>query len=117
MEINEAIIFLEKRGYGIVPPISKEIDPLFLKWWNLYNKKRNKEGCIKKWNKLTIKERIRCIEATPAYVASCTDGKIFQKDPLTYLNQKAWNDEIIYSNERRKERNLFNKAASIINSD
>ena len=117
MDINEAIEFLEQRGYGVVPPTSKEVEPLFLDWWNTYNKKRNEGNCIKKWNKLTLKERKKCIEATPAYVASCTEGKKYQKDPLTYLNQKAWNDEIIYDDGNRQEKSLFNKAANIINSD
>ena len=66
-------------------------------WWTLYDKKRGREKCLQKWQRLTESDRTACINATPAYVASTPD-KQFRKDPLTYLNQKAWNDEIINRN-------------------
>lgn len=67
----------------------------FEEWWNLYQKKRGKEKCMKKWMKLSARDRQACIAATPAYVASTPDVA-YRKDPYTYLNNKAWNDEIIY---------------------
>lgn len=116
MDIQNAITILEQAGYEVIPPESGDTDPLFLRWWDTYNKKRNKYGCLRKWNRMSVKERDKCLAATPAYVASCTEGKKFQKDPLTYLNQKAWEDEIIYEQDER--RNFFyDKAARIINSD
>jgi fatty acid-binding protein DegV len=63
-------------------------------WWEMYDKKRGKEKCLKKWAKLTKQEREDCLNATPAYVASTPD-KQYRKDPQTYLNNKSWNDEII----------------------
>lgn len=66
-------------------------------WWDMYDLKCNRASCEKKWNKLTSKERYACLAATPAYVASTPD-KQYRKRPLTYLNQKAWNDEIIPRN-------------------
>ncbi len=66
-------------------------------WWDIYDKKRGKEKCMKKWEKLSVNERRACISATPAYVAS-TPEKAYRKDPLTYLNGKCWNDEIITKN-------------------
>ena len=66
-------------------------------WWDIYDKKRGKEKCMKKWEKLSVNERKACISATPAYVAS-TPEKAYRKDPLTYLNGKCWNDEIITKN-------------------
>ena len=71
--------------------------PDFDLWWNLYDKKRGREKCLQKWQRLTESDRCACINATPDYVASTPD-KQFRKDPLTYLNQKAWNDEIINRN-------------------
>lgn len=66
-------------------------------WWQIYDKKRAREKCLAKWNKLSPQEQQACIDATPAYVASTPD-KQYRKDPLTYLNQKSWNDEIIARN-------------------
>ena len=66
-------------------------------WWEMYDKKRGKEKCLKKWAKLTKIEREDCLNATPAYVASTPD-KQYRKDPQTYLNGKCWNDEIIINN-------------------
>ena len=74
----------------IIPPNS-----LFDYWWKLYDLKVGKEKCIKKWERLTEKEKSECIAATPAYVASTPD-KQYRKRPLTYLNGKCWNDEIIF---------------------
>jgi hypothetical protein len=86
-------------------------------WWDLYDKKRGKEKCIKKWNQMTNDECIACISATSAYVASTPD-KQFRKDPLTYLNQKAWNDEIIPRNNGTDKPSLDeqrkDKLASIL---
>ena len=73
------------------------IDTDFETWWSMYDKKCGKSDCMKKWAKLSSKEKVACIAATPYYVAS-TKEKRFRKNPLTYLNQKAWNDEIIPRN-------------------
>ena len=75
-------------------PIIDSDDEGFEYWWNLYDLKCGRGNCEKKWAKLTRKEKRKCIEATPAYVASTPD-KQYRKRPITYLNQKAWNDEII----------------------
>ena len=116
MEIQEAIDFLQQNGYDIIPPaMSSDIDD-FEKWWNMYDKKRGRDACLKKWRRLSLRDRKKCLEETPRYVASCS-SKQFQKDPLTYLNNKAWNDEIISDYDERREIGLFNKTASIINSD
>lgn len=66
-------------------------------WWTLYDKKCGRKDCEKKWNKLSLEEKEACLAATPAYVASTPD-KQYRKNPLSYLNQKAWNDEIIPRN-------------------
>lgn len=73
------------------------VDDTFNKWWSLYDKKRGRENCMKKWLKMSAQEQFDCIAATPAYVASTPDKK-YRKDPLTYLNGKCWNDEIIIHN-------------------
>lgn len=93
-EIQKAIELLTREGYEVVPPQSVSvINEDFENWWNLYNKKVGKEKCLKKWQHMTKKDRKACIEATPRYVASITQ-KVYQKHPLTYLNSRAWEDEI-----------------------
>ena len=92
-------------------------DSGFSEWWELYNKKRGKEKCMKKWEKMSYEDRRACIEATPAYVAS-TEDKQFRKDPLTYLNGKCWNDEIIIrqngNNKPTPEQRRIDKLADIL---
>lgn len=86
-------------------------DKEFEKWWDMYDKKRGRDKCLAKWKKLTSTERLSCMEATPAYVASTPD-KQYRKDPLTYLNQKAWKDEIIIRNNPEQQRNSRYRAAA-----
>lgn len=66
----------------------------FEKFWNLYDKKvGEKEKLLSKWAKLKPIERNKIFETLPKYVASAE--KKYRKNPETYLNNKAWNDEII----------------------
>lgn len=118
-EIQDAITLLESNGYEVIPPQSIiSIDSEFENWWNIYNKKRGKDKCIRKWRHMSKKDRIACINATPKYVASVT-LKVYQKDPLTYLNSRAWEDEIYtkYDNEQQSELNFASKATAIFNAD
>lgn len=84
-------------------PVLDNMDDSFEYWWTLYDLKCGRGNCEKKWSKLTQKEKRECIAATPAYVASTPD-KQYRKRPLTYLNQKAWKDEIINRNNREQQR-------------
>lgn len=62
-------------------------------FWNLYDKKEQKEICIKLWNKLSENDKSTIIEILPSYVAWKSDKK-FRPNPQTFLNQKRWLDEI-----------------------
>jgi hypothetical protein len=92
---NENIIDngLRKRGAG-EKPLRAELYPSFDDFWGAYQKKRGRDACEKKWGKLAQSDREACIAAIPAYIQATPDPQ-FRKDPLTYLNQKSWNDEII----------------------
>lgn len=91
-----------------------EADSSFDQWWELYQKKRGKDKCLKKWAKLSQKDRQACIAATPAYVASTPDVN-FRKDPYTYLNNKSWNDEIYFRNTKPTiEQQRIAKLADIV---
>lgn len=114
----EAGILLSKKA--TVPevfPSGKEENEMFVTWWELYDKMVGRKDCEKKWQKLTIKEKEACIAAAPAYVASTPD-KRFRKNPLSYLNQKAWNDEIIPRNNGNSQPSLeqqrLDRLASIL---
>ena len=87
----------------------------FKYWWDMYDKKRGKDKCLDKWMKLKPEERTECIRVTPAYVASTPDKK-YRKDPLTYLNGKCWNDEIIPNNgtEQPTKQDAASKLTDIL---
>lgn len=97
--------------------LSIETVPSFDDWWNLYQKKRGRKKAETKWNKLSHADKIACMEATPAYVASIAD-KQFQKDPCTYLNGECWNDEIINqpNYDQQRAQRLADRTANLINS-
>jgi hypothetical protein len=71
-------------------------------WWNLYDKKVGKEKTLKKWLSLKDEDRQKCIDVAPRYVEAKPD-KRYRKDPLTYLNNAGWNDEIIDDNKNINE--------------
>lgn len=122
-EIQAAITLLESQGFEIIPPQSiSSLNEEFEQWWDMYDKKRGKPKCLKKWLHMTKKDRCACIEATPRYVASVT-SKVYQKDPLTYLNGRAWEDEIyseydeVQQHQQRAELNFARTAAEVFNAD
>jgi len=77
----------------------------FEDWWKVYPKKNKKKPCRDKWarNKLDlladtlINDVKRRIQMCPRWKAG------FIPDPLTYLNQERWEDEI---EEERVEKKL-----------
>ena len=71
-----------------------EIYPAFSDFWDLYDKKTGKDKCESKWDKLNQKTKELIIDRLPNYVNS-TPNKEFRKNPLTWLNGKHWDDEII----------------------
>lgn len=78
------------------PETESQIDKFdFNSFWILYDKKVGvKEVLEKKWNLLSENEKKQIFEYVPKYKISQPDKK-FRKDPSTFLNQKAWNNELI----------------------
>ena len=75
----------------------------FESFWNLYNKKvGDKKKVEKKWNKLKDDERQKIIDTLPNFLNSIQD-KQFLPYPVTYLNQKRWNDEIVINSNVNKK--------------
>lgn len=95
-EIKQAILLLEENGYKVTPPPKQVKDEYtFARAWDLYQKKVGcKEKLEKKWNSMSQKDRKAAIEYIPLYVISQPD-KQFRKNFQTFLNQRAWEDEII----------------------
>lgn len=73
-----------------------ESEPTFDDFWDLYDKKVDRPKCEKRWNNLTGKDRQAIMIALPAYKIATPD-KQYRKDPATYLNARAWENEIIQS--------------------
>jgi len=75
----------------------KEEKSDFEQFWDAYDKKVDRIKCERKWKGMTKKDRSDALIAAPVYVKATPDRK-YRKNPLTYLNSKTWNDEIIGSN-------------------
>lgn len=114
-QIMDAKRLLEDSGWTVLPPEQTEVRTEdFDEWWDMYDLKCGRSDCIKKWAKLTEEERQDCIKATPAYVASTPD-KQYRKRPLTYLNQKAFYDEIVIRDNKQQQRQQrLNEAAALV---
>lgn len=95
-EIKQAILLLEENGYKVSPPPKQVKDEYtFARAWDLYQKKVGcKEKLEKKWNSMSPKDRKAAIEYIPLYVIA-TEDKKYRKNFQTFLNQRAWEDEII----------------------
>jgi len=64
-------------------------------FWDAYEKKVGDRVKVeRKWNSLKNEERELIMEYLPPYKDS-TPNRKFRKDPLTFLNNKGWLDEII----------------------
>jgi uncharacterized protein YdaU (DUF1376 family) len=63
-------------------------------FWDKYNKKQDSKKCLDKWLKLSDNEINAALDKVEAYVKSTPDVQ-FRKNPLTWLNGKCWEDEII----------------------
>lgn len=69
----------------------------FSDFWELYDKKIGKSDCQKVYAKISLKDRKAIFDYLPKYLEATT-VKQFRKNPLTFLHQRAWEDEIIIRN-------------------
>lgn len=82
------------------PPPAESAQNRFEEFWNQYDKKTDREACLKLWGKLKQADRDKIFETLPAYVASTPD-KQYRKGPASYIRKKAWNDEIVAKTQRQ----------------
>lgn len=73
---------------------NKNNNSAFERFWNQYDKKINRQKCEKKWISLTQKDRDAILSALPDYIKATPD-KAYRKHPMTYLNNRGWEDEIV----------------------
>lgn len=87
-------------------------------FWDLYDKKvGDKEKIKKKYEKLSDNIKGKIFKHIELYKKSQPDKK-FRKNPETYINQKSWNDEIIYRYETTgtSKKSDSDKLADWVNS-
>ena len=75
------------------------INNSFAQFWESYDKKVGKDKAYKKWRTLSDEERADILENVPKYIEA-TPEKAYRKDPVTYLNNRSWKDEIITKHPR-----------------
>lgn len=77
----------------------EEKDRLFTFWWGLYNKKVGRGACKSKFLKLELDVCQKCLDVVSSYIVSTPDVK-YRKNPITWLNQGCWDDEVVDANKR-----------------
>tara|TARA_R110000787_G_scaffold192931_3_gene304475 strand:- start:769 stop:1410 length:642 start_codon:yes stop_codon:yes gene_type:complete len=70
----------------------------FAEFWDLYGKKVDSSKCKVKFSKLTSTELVLLFTNLPHYIKSTPD-KQYRKNPITWLNGKCWNDEIMQNSQ------------------
>ena len=78
----------------------------FAEFWDLYGKKTDSSKCKTKFARLTKTEIELLFEKLPAYIKSTPD-KQYRKNPITWLNGKCWNDEIMQQANHAKHTHDF----------
>ena len=84
-----------------------DLDQSFNLFWNTYDKKVDLCKCKSKWKKLTKEDKDNLLAYVPKYVAATPD-KQYRKNPVTFLNNRSWENEIIknniYSTKSKQEK-------------
>ncbi len=88
-----------------------EIIAKFNIFWDQYDKKTGRPKCYKKFISLKNSDIEHILKHVPEYVQSTPDKK-FRKNPLTYLNNESWNDEII----NNKKLTPFERTTQTLNN-
>ena len=78
--------------------VNKVTNDRFAEFWDLYGKKTDSSKCKTKFARLTKIEIELLFEKLPAYIKSTPD-KQYRKNPITWLNGKCWNDEIMQNSQ------------------
>lgn len=85
---------------------------LFDKFWKIYDKKVGRKDVESKWMKIDIDTMRIIIDKLPEYIKATPDNS-FRKNPLTYLNGKHWEDEIIFKQQNNNGNQNNNNTAPV----
>jgi len=99
IEIEDEIVIKEEEKKGEILKVI--IWPSFENFWDAYDKKIDRKDTIKKWEKLRQAEKEKILDNLPQYITATPD-KQYRKNPETYLNDRAWENEIITTNGTTK---------------
>lgn len=86
--------------------VNKVTNDRFAEFWDLYGKKADSSKCKAKFARLTKAEIELLFEKLPAYIKS-TPEKQYRKNPITWLNGKCWNDEIMQTASNAQSVHTF----------
>ncbi|HEY3369668.1 MAG TPA: hypothetical protein VGK10_02395 [Prolixibacteraceae bacterium] len=76
----------------------------FEAFWDAYSKKTGREKCLDRFSELSDSEIEKILTHVPRYVESTPEVQ-YRKNPLTYINGKHWEDEIISPNTKQNQSN------------
>ena len=86
------------KTYSPSPPLLEDTEG-FGEWYNLYDKKTTKKQAINYWYKNITKEDIpKIMEHSAQYVKD--REKVYRKDPIRYLRDRVFEDEIIKTEKK-----------------
>lgn len=86
------------KTYSPSPPLLEDTKG-FGEWYSLYDKKTTKKQAINYWYKNITKEDIpKIMEHTRQYIKD--RDKVYRKDPIRYLRDRVFEDEIIKAEKK-----------------
>lgn len=81
----------------------------FDKFWNIYNKKKSKQKCEKRYSRISKKDKELIFEHLKEYIPSTESNNAeYRLHPHTYLNGARWLDEVNNKNKVQSDRFLRN---------
>lgn len=73
---------------------NKNLNYTFELFWEQYPVKKEKQECLKKWDKLSNDEKTMIQKTLPGFISNKPFEDYNHPYPSTYLNQKRWEDEV-----------------------
>ena len=98
IDISKVFVTRSRKPYSPSPPILKDTKG-FGQWYALYDKKTTKKQAIDYWFKNITKDDIpKIMEHTKQYIKD--RDKVYRKDPIRYLRDRVFEDEIIKAEKK-----------------
>tara|TARA_R110000868_G_scaffold14021_1_gene65426 strand:+ start:18956 stop:19705 length:750 start_codon:yes stop_codon:yes gene_type:complete len=114
--INDNYSFVNSNIKDWLKDINPSDDDSFILFWNTYSKKVDRVKCENKWNRLKQSDKDVILNTVKKYVNSTPDST-YRKNPLTYLNGKCWNDEIVLNNNNNNLKSENNEQLKQITNE